>query len=82
LSEFWSHRALAFSDLASRYRPSANSTAFWIAKASDSVIGDLPVSFRQTVLWCHLSKRANFDCPPVPRSSSSESQMARRAAGA
>jgi hypothetical protein len=32
-----------------RYRPAADSAAFWMAKASDSVIGDLPVSFRQSV---------------------------------
>jgi hypothetical protein len=32
------------------YGASAISTAFWIAKASDSVIGDWPLSFRQTVL--------------------------------
>jgi hypothetical protein len=43
------------------------------------VIGDLPLSLRQTVMWCQSSKRANFDCSAVPRSSLSASQMARRA---
>jgi len=35
--------------LAGHYRASAISTAFWMAKASDSVIGDLPLSFRLIV---------------------------------
>jgi hypothetical protein len=35
---------------ASRYRPAAISRILWIAKASDSVIGDWPFSFRHTVL--------------------------------
>jgi hypothetical protein len=50
-----------------------------IASSSDWVIGDLPLSFRQTVLWYQPSRRTRLDWPPVPRSSLSESQRDRSA---
>lgn len=49
--------------------------------SSDCVLRDLPLSFRQSVEWCHPSRRASFDCQPVPRSSLSELQSVRRSEG-
>jgi hypothetical protein len=51
-----------------------------IASSSAWVIGEAPLSFRQTVLWCQPSRQASLVCPPVPRSSLIESQMALRSA--
>jgi len=52
-----------------------------MASSSLRVIGELPLSLRQSVLKCQPRRWASFVCLPVPRSSLSELQAARNSAG-